>query len=90
MLPKIGLVIFDFAGSGYSEGDYITLGIKEARDTKTVINYILSNFNIDKTILWGRSMGAVTSIIFMSDEKNKNLISGIILDSPFSCFKTMV
>jgi len=29
-LPKVGLLLFDFAGSGYSEGEYVTLGINES------------------------------------------------------------
>lgn len=90
LLPKVGLIVFDFAGSGYSEGDYITLGVKESKDTRVVLDHLKSKFNIEKCVLWGRSMGAVTSILFLSDENNKGLIDGVILDSPFSCFKTMV
>lgn len=72
LLPKIALLIFDFAGSAYSEGEYITLGITEADDTKAVLDHIKENFNIGKVILWGWSMGAVTSLIFASKEENKN------------------
>lgn len=39
-LPKVGLLLFDFAGSGYSEGEYVTLGINESWDTKLVLNYV--------------------------------------------------
>lgn len=35
-------------------------------------------------------MGAVTAIIVASDPNKSNKISGMVLDSPFSCFKTMV
>lgn len=31
-LPQLSVLLFDFAGSGFSEGDHITLGIKESRD----------------------------------------------------------
>ena len=90
MLPKMGLVLFDFAGSGYSEGEYITLGVKEAKDTKLIINYLKQNYKVNKIVLWGRSMGAVTAIILAEDEANRSLISGLILDSPFSSFKRMI
>ena len=63
LLPKISVCVFDFIGSGYSEGEYITLGQKEARDTLSVIEYLKKNYDIDKIVLWGRSMGAVTSIL---------------------------
>ena len=74
LLPKVNLILFDFAGSGYSEGEYITLGVKEARDTRTIIDYAKQKFGINKVILWGRSMGAVTAILFAAEEKNKNLV----------------
>ncbi len=90
LLPKIGLLIFDFAGSGYSEGEFITLGIKEAKDTRIVIDYVRKNHPIDKIILWGRSMGAVTALLYSEDKINRSLISGLILDSPFSSFKKMI
>lgn len=90
MLPKMGLVLFDFAGSGYSEGEYITLGAKEALDVKLVIYYLRQNYKVDRIVLWGRSMGAVAAILFAQEEDNQSLISGLILDSPFSSFKRTV
>ena len=35
-------------------------------------------------------MGAVTAILFASQKENEGRLAGVILDSPFSCFKTMV
>lgn len=66
------------------------MGIKEARDTRLVIDYLKKNHDIDKIILWGRSMGAVTSILFAENEANKGLVAGMILDSPFSSFRKMI
>jgi hypothetical protein len=31
------VVLFDFAGSGLSEGDVVTLGVREADDIATVV-----------------------------------------------------
>lgn len=39
-LPQLSVFLFDFAGSGNSEGDHITLGLKEARDTIDFIKEI--------------------------------------------------
>ena len=51
------VILLDFAGSGLSEGEFVTLGINEVRDVETVVNYLR---NRSKDIfLWGRSMGAV-------------------------------
>ena len=88
LLPKIGVVIFDFIGSGFSDGEYITLGYKEALDIERVVNFMKQNHSVGKIILWGRSMGAVASILYAS--KKTCRISGLILDSPFSCFRRMI
>jgi len=90
LLPKMGLVVFDFAGSGYSEGEYITLGAKESRDVRLVIDRMKEKHSIGRIILWGRSMGAVASILFAAEPSNKGIISGLILDSPFSSFRRMI
>lgn len=33
-------VVFDFSGSGLSEGEYVTLGLNESEDLETVIAHI--------------------------------------------------
>jgi pimeloyl-ACP methyl ester carboxylesterase len=87
-LPKLALCVFDFAGSGHSEGEYITLGPKEKRDTKAVLDHIRKAYGVSNVFLWGRSMGAVTAILFAGQYPAE--ISGIILDAPFSDLKIMV
>jgi pimeloyl-ACP methyl ester carboxylesterase len=54
------LCLFDFVGSGISEGEFISLGFFEAIDLQTVISLVLGKGN-SKIHLWGRSMGAATS-----------------------------
>lgn len=66
--------MFDFSGSGYSEGNFITLGIKESDDVEKVVNYLKTNYKIGRIILWGRSMGAVTAILYSAKLTNQNLI----------------
>jgi pimeloyl-ACP methyl ester carboxylesterase len=73
---------FDFSGCGKSEGEWVTLGHKEQHDLKTVINYLRSTRKVSVIGLWGRSMGAVTSIFYAA--KHPSDISGMVLDSPFS------
>ena len=87
-LPKTALCVFDFAGSGLSEGDYISLGPKEKRDAKQVMDYIKKAYNIGPIFLWGRSMGAITSILLARDHPDD--VAGLILDAPFSEITTMV
>lgn len=53
--------MLDFAGSGLSEGDFVTLGANEAADVATVVEYLKGRSK--DLFLWGRSMGAVAGFI---------------------------
>ena len=87
LLPQnITLFSFDFSGCGHSEGDFVTLGFKEKEDLQTVINYLRSTDRVSLIGLWGRSMGAVTSIFHASRDP---AIAGMVLDSPFSNLSTL-
>lgn len=81
MLPlNITVFSFDFAACGRSEGEYISLGWYEILDVKCVIDYLRSTKKVGPIGLWGRSMGAVTSIMYASRDPT---IAGIFIDSPF-------
>jgi alpha/beta superfamily hydrolase len=85
---KMNLLLFDFAGAGHSEGDYVSLGWFESLDLAQVIEDARSRFKIGPLSIWGRSMGAVASILYA--EKNQGEVSALVLDSPFSCLKGMI
>lgn len=57
------VISFDFSGSGKSEGDITTYGIYEKDDVVTVLKHIEQKMQYDHLILWGRSMGAVASVL---------------------------
>ena len=81
LLPlNITVFAFDFAACGHSEGEYISLGWYEIFDVKCVINYLRKSNKVSAIGLWGRSMGAVTSIMYAEKDPT---IGGIFLDSPF-------
>ena len=82
------LCVFDFGGSGYSGGKYTTLGVKEAGECKVVLQHLKDVFGFKKFILWGRSMGAVTAIIFASECPQD--LDFLVLDSPFSDMEELV
>ncbi|XP_019053180.1 PREDICTED: uncharacterized protein LOC104596404 isoform X2 [Nelumbo nucifera] len=82
LLPSyITVFTLDFSGSGLSEGEHVTLGWNEKDDLKAVVNYLRSNGNVSCIGLWGRSMGAVTSLMYGAEDPS---IAGMVLDSPFS------
>lgn len=88
--PEFDLCVFDFSGCGKSQGKFVTLGLKERYDLQSVIEFLKKKFFVKDFFLWGRSMGAVTAILFASKFKNFQNLRGMVLDSPFNCAKTMV
>jgi len=60
----INLFSFDFSGCGNSEGEWVTLGWKEQKDLESVIAYLNNLGTVSKIGLWGRSMGAATTIMY--------------------------
>lgn len=73
---------FDFCGSGLSEGEFVTLGHREKADLSAVVAHLRSTGHVDHIILWGRSMGASTALLY--ENLKDSLVSCMILDSPFS------
>jgi len=87
LLPmNICVFCFDFSGSGLSEGEYVTLGHFEKLDLETVIEYLRKSESVTRIALWGRSMGAVTSILYGVTDPS---VACMILDSPFSSLTTL-
>lgn len=77
----VAVVAFDFAGSGRSEGDFVSLGYFEQEDLQTVVHYLRASGEVSTIALWGRSMGAATAIMYGSRDAT---ISCMILDSAFT------
>ena len=61
---NISVCLFDFSGSGLSEGEYISLGWFEIEDVEIVVKYLRNTGKVTNIALWGRSMGAVTGKFF--------------------------
>lgn len=78
---NITLFTFDFAGCGLSEGEYISLGFYERQDVDCVFKFLRSLETVSSIGIWGRSMGAVTALMY-ADSNHE--IGCLVLDSPFS------
>ena len=81
---NINICSFDFEGSGHSEGEYISLGFHEKHQLKNVVDFLENYPGVGEIGLWGRSMGAATSLIYASMDKR---IKAIVVDSPFADFR---
>lgn len=82
-LLSMGVAVFsfDFAGSGKSDGEYVSLGYYEREDLCCVVAHLRATNVVSTIALWGRSMGAATSLMFGSRDPS---IACMILDSPFA------
>ena len=87
LIRNITVFAFDFTGCGRSEGEYISLGWHEQEDVECVINYLRKSNKVSTIGLWGRSMGAVTALMYGSKDLS---IAGLVLDSPFSSLKILI
>jgi len=82
LLPfNITVFCLDFAGSGLSDGEYLSLGYFERDDLEVVVNYLRESSSVTCIGLWGRSMGASTALLHADRDPS---IAGMVLDSPFS------
>lgn len=79
---SMSLVAFDFSGCGRSTGEYISLGWYEQLDLANLIEFLRENRRVGSIGLWGRSMGAVSAILYASE--NPRGIEALVLDSPFA------
>jgi alpha-beta hydrolase superfamily lysophospholipase len=79
-------LVVDFMGSGGSEGNQCTLGVKEAEQVKSCVDY-LRKIGEKNIILFGTSMGAVS--ILSAIDKCGVQPEAIILECPFgTMYKT--
>jgi alpha-beta hydrolase superfamily lysophospholipase len=70
-----------------STGEYISLGWFEREDLGVIIDYIRKNRRVSTIGLWGRSMGAVTALMYAERDPT---IAGMVLDSPFASLKVLL
>jgi len=82
LLPlNIALACFDFAGSGMSGGEYVSLGFHEQDDLRCVIEHLRGDRGFQRIGVWGYSMGAVTALMHSARDPT---LAGVVADSPFS------
>ncbi len=62
-------------------GEYVSLGYYEKEDLVAVVEHLRSTGTVSRIGLWGRSMGAATSIMYGATDPS---IACMVLDSPFS------
>lgn len=78
-----GQLLLDFSGRGESQGDVITLGLREAGDLRSAVEFLAGRPEIDASRLYlaGRSMGAVAAVLAVDQGA---AVRALVLDSPYS------
>lgn len=71
-------------GSGMSEGEYVTLGAHEVEDLAAAVAYLREEGSTSTIGLWGRSMGAVTALLYSQQDPSIGGMVGAALQGP--CF----
>jgi pimeloyl-ACP methyl ester carboxylesterase len=80
----IAVFLFDFPGCGNSDGDYVSLGFFERADVQKLIDDLSNTFNLNRFILWGRSMGAATALLVHHPK-----VIGLVVDSAYTSLKAV-
>ena len=62
-------------GSGQSDGKYVTLGWREQDDLALAIQHLRALGTVSTIGLWGRSMGAVTALLYSQRDPS---IAGVV------------
>ena len=82
----VAVFAFDFAGSGKSDGDHVSLGYYEREDLMCVVAHLRATDVVSTIALWGRSMGAGESeIVRFDDEKLKDISFTHVAINSCSC-----
>ena len=82
----INLFLIDFPGCGLSGGEYISLGYHEKDDVGVIIDFIETLKGVGNIGIWGRSMGAATTMLYTHKDPR---IKAICVDSPFADFRRL-
>lgn len=58
-----------------SDGDWVTLGAREVDDLEIAVAHLRESFPNSTIGLWGRSMGAVTALLYSAKDPS---IAGVV------------
>ncbi|KAJ8613153.1 hypothetical protein CTAYLR_004810 [Chrysophaeum taylorii] len=81
----VQFVALDCCGSGLSEGEFVSLGLKEQDDVVAVLD--AERAALGKVALWGRSMGAVTTLL-VSATRDPD-VAAVVCDSAYASLRDL-
>ena len=83
----VNVLLFDYRGYGLSEGSTGLLGLRE--DAHSALDYFMSLDSCagSKKFVLGQSLGGAMSVELLATAKQRDKISGLIIDSAFSSYR---
>jgi len=93
LILGISVCAVDTTGSGSSEGEFVTLGLREAADASAVAAHLIANQRATRVALYGRSMGAVAAILAGARKagfSSQGVAPCVVADSPFASLSQLV
>ena len=82
------MLLPDDRAHGYSEGRYITMGVRDRRDCISWAKYLAERFGPDiKILLHGVSMGGATVLSAVGEDDLPPQVIGIVSDCGYTCVK---
>mmetsp|Transcript_7810 Transcript_7810/g.23906 ORF Transcript_7810/g.23906 Transcript_7810/m.23906 type:complete len:573 (-) Transcript_7810:395-2113(-) len=85
--PGVQFVALDCCGSGRSEGEFCSLGLKEQEDVVAVVDAERASDGLGRLVLWGRSMGAVTALLVAATREPD--VAALVVDSAYSSLRQL-
>ncbi len=83
-----GVLMFDFRGHGKSQGEQVTLGLYEVKDTDAAVAFLRQQPEVNSKIgLIGNSMGGATGVLAAAENKQ---IQAIVIEGVFAELKDEV
>lgn len=83
-----GMLLPDDRAHGDSEGEFVTMGVKDRRDCISWVNYLVNRFGADtKVLLHGVSMGGATVLSASGEDDLPKQVIGAVSDCGFSSVK---
>ena len=86
---EAALVLFDFAGTGESEGEYTSFGEYESDQTNSVVAFMVNNLGFNNIGIWGKSMGGCAGVLYQG-KTNHPAVKFLVTDSSFDKLKHAV
>lgn len=89
LLLGINVCALDSTGSGHSDGEFVTLGQREAADVAAVARRLIADRRAQTIALMGRSMGGVAALLAAARYGNFHA-KCVVADSPFASLNLLV